>query len=130
MSMGDAGAVPVLDAQDQGLAPQIEHTAEQVTLSLLNACKQMADHAAGAADTREGAEAARAALALAQAVVVLDPELDGQGVSIERQIALTAAQATGQAHVEEVRGANALAQARERASAPTPAKGVRQAAQR
>src|SRR5689334_2295923 len=121
MSMQDAGAIPIQDAED--LAPEIQRTAEQVTVSILRAADFLAKKAGGAEDTREAAEAAKAVLALAQAVVVLDPELDGQGVSIERQIALTAAQTAGSIAQEHVRGQNQLEQARLRASAPTPAKG-------
>lgn len=124
MSMQDAGGMPVLDAEDQDLPIQIARTAEQATLALLNALEQLATKAAGATDTREQHEAAKGALALAQAIVVLDPELDGQGSSLQHQIALEEVRGAQQVAVERTRGENALAQAREAARAPSPARSV------
>ena len=106
------------------MSAQIETKAEEVTLALLNACKVMADNCAGSQDMREAQESAKAALNLAQAIVVLDPELDGQGTPLAQQLMVEQERAAGAIALERTRGENALAQAREAARAPTPQRSV------
>jgi hypothetical protein len=86
---------------------------EAVTNALLWAVQRCAEKASTAADTREAAEALKAALAGAQAIVVLDPTLSQSGVPLDHELAL-----------EQTRqdGMLALEQARAAAAAPTPAK--------
>ena len=94
-----------------------------VTNALLEAVLQSAQAGASAQDTREMGEAAKAALAFAQAVVILDPGVTSAGEPLDHQIALADAQAAGAVALEHVRGQHALAVAKERAAAPTPSKG-------
>jgi hypothetical protein len=105
-----------------------------VTDALLRA----AENAATKSLTAQGQDCkdfATAALNLAQAVVVLDPQLSQGGTPLEHDIALKSIDHETQARVatiqgqtavavEQVRGQNALAQAKETAAAPTPRKRV------
>jgi hypothetical protein len=86
---------------------------DAVTNALLWAVQRCAEKASTAADTREAAEALKAALAGAQAIIVLDPGLNQQGVPLDHELAL-----------EQTRqdGMLALEQARAAAAAPSPAK--------
>lgn len=117
------------DMTQNGQAPFPDGTLKvdesHVTNALLQAVLQAAQAGSSAQDTREMGEASKAALGFAQAVVILDPGLSGAGEPLDHQIALEDARAAGAVALEHVRGENALRQAKERAAAPTPAKGVR-----
>jgi hypothetical protein len=82
-----------------------------VSNELLQALLNCANHANTATDARDLQAAADAALKLSQALVLIDPELDPQGVPLSHHTAL-----------EEMRGQQALEQARARSAAPSPAK--------
>ncbi len=58
----------------------------EVTQELLRACKWAGTRGSMAQDTRESAEAAKAALAFAQAIVILDPTLGSDGVPLDHQL--------------------------------------------
>lgn len=105
----------------------------EVSNALLIAIKTAAVMGQTAQDTREMDEAAKAALGFAQALIVLDPSLSQGGTPLEHDLALeqtrgdaqaqiAAIQAEGAARVETIRGEHAIRQAKEAASAPTPAK--------
>ena len=121
----DAGGMPVLDAQDQGHDHIIMRAdPEEVLNSLLLAVQRAAESGAGASDTRETGEASKAALAYAQAWAILHPQLDPAGLPLDHHLQMAQTQAEGQIALEQVRGQNALAVAKESARAPTPAKSV------
>lgn len=86
---------------------------DDVTNALLQAILQCAQKASSSQDTREAAEAMKAALAGAQAVVVLDPGLSVNGTPLEHELLM-----------EQTRqdGMLALEQARAAAAKPSPAK--------
>lgn len=107
------------------MSPMIRPNPQQVLDGLLNAVEQAARAGAAASDTRESSECAKAALAYAQAWAILNPQLDPAGLPLDHHIQLAQTQAQGQIALEQVRGANALAVAKEAARAPTPAKGLR-----
>lgn len=106
-----------------------------VTNHLLNA---IMGAAINASSTQSGAEAKDfldAALKGAQAVVVLDPSLSQGGTPLDHDIVMKGMEGEAQqqiAHiqrqaaveVEQQRGVNALAQAKETAAAPTPSKRI------
>jgi hypothetical protein len=94
----DAGGMPVAP-------PMTQVDPQDVTNELLRAVKIAAQNANAAQDMRETAEGARAALAFAQAMVILDPTLGQDGVPLDHQLAL-----------EDARAA---------AAAPSPARSVR-----
>lgn len=103
-----------------------EGMAHEASLALLQALRVNAGFAAMATDSAgEAKDFAAACLSLAQAIVVLDPNLTSQGEPLDHQIALETARATGQLAIEQQRGANALEQAKAAAAAPTPARSVR-----
>lgn len=91
---------------------------------------------AAASSGHSGAEAkdyAAAALNLAQAIVVLDPELSQGGTPLQHDVLLkgmehdsneriAAIHATADVEKEQVRGEHAIRQAQEAAAAPTPRK--------
>lgn len=97
---------------------------DAVTNALLWAVQRCAEKASTAQDTREAAEALKAALAGAQAIVVLDPGLSSGGTPLEHEIAMEQARSQGQLALEVQRGENQIRQAKEAAAAPTPAKRV------
>lgn len=89
--------------------------------TLLRAIERAAEDAAGAKDAREVRELGQAALSFAQAVAVLDPDVDQAGTSVEHQAALEELRGQ-QAHdraiaVQELQGAQALEQAQAAAAA-------------
>jgi hypothetical protein len=94
----DAGGMPVAP-------PMTQVDPQDVTNELLRAVKISASKANAAQDMRETAEGARAALAFAQALVILDPTLGQDGVPLDHQLALEDARAS--------------------AAAPSPARSVR-----
>lgn len=96
----------------------------EVTDALLRAVKVAAEQGSTAEDTRELGEAAKAALAFAQAIVVLDPSVTASGEPLQHAIDLENARAAGQLALEHTRGENAIEQAKEAAAAPTPRKSV------
>ena len=93
-----------------------------VTNALLQAVLQAAQAGATAQDTREMGEAAKAALAYAQAVVVLDPNLTAAGEPLAHALEMEALKQRTNLALETIRGEVALKAAKERAAAPTPAK--------
>src|SRR3954468_11379343 len=98
-ALPDTGAVPALDAQDQALqGPMVAPNPQEVLDALLNATLRAAQDGAGAQDTREHAEASKAALAYAQAWAILHPHLDPAGLPLDHHI-----------QMEQERGQNALA---------------------
>jgi hypothetical protein len=93
--------------------PMVATDPEAVTHALLQAVLNAANHANVATDARDMQSSADAALKFAQAIAILDPTIDPQGVPLSHHTAL-----------EEMRGQSALEQARLKASAPTPSKSV------
>lgn len=95
------------DPQQQQAAPaapggQMLEDPAAVTNALLIACRRAAEAGAAAQDNRDIQAASAAALAFAQAIVVLDPTLDQQGVPLDHHAA--------------------IAQMQRAAAAPTPAR--------
>lgn len=93
--------------QDAPILPDgtVPENAALVTNALLRAVRRAAEDSAGAEDPRETKELGQAALAFAQAIVVLDPGLDANGVPLDHHMA--------------------IADARRAAAAPTPARGTK-----
>jgi hypothetical protein len=132
----DAGGIPALDAQDQGLpGPIIQANPQEVLNALLLAVQRAAESGSGSDHMQDMNDGSKAALAYAQAFAILNPQLDPSGLPLDHHIqmeitkgqnSLAIAQQQGaDAHKLEVtRGQNALAQAKEAARAPTPAKSV------
>jgi hypothetical protein len=85
-----------------------------VTQELQRAIQHAAVTCSSATDAREMQEAGAAALAFTQALVILDPTLDPQGVPLDHQLTMQAADHKAQAE-----------QAQARAAAPTPARSVK-----
>lgn len=98
-------------AEQGPMAPMVATDPAAVSNELLQSLLNCANHANTATDSRDLQAAADAALKLAQALVLIDPTLDPQGVPLSHHTAL-----------EEMRGQNALEQVREKAAAPSPSK--------
>jgi hypothetical protein len=123
--MPDAGAIPALDAQDQGLdGPLAPPNPQEVLDALLRAVQNAAEAGAGQ-DTREISEGSKAALAYAQAWAILHPQLDPAGLPLDHHLQMEQTRGQNAVALEALRGQNALAVAKESARAPTPAKSVR-----
>jgi hypothetical protein len=73
-------------------------------------------------DMRDGSAAA---LAYAQAWAILNPQLDPAGLPLDHHVQMEQVRGQAQLALEQQRGANALAVAKEGARAPTPVKSVR-----
>jgi hypothetical protein len=93
-----------------------------VANALLRAARQCAEKAAMGNAAAESKDFAQAALAAAQAFVVLDPAADASGVPLTHQLVMERERGQLALEQERIRGENALRQAQERAAAPTPAK--------
>jgi hypothetical protein len=111
-----------------------------VTQELLRAAQNAATKSLSA-QGQDTKDFAIAALNFAQAVVVLDPSLSQGGTPLQHDLAIKSMDHQAQAtvasiqgdtavRVEQVRGDNALRQARETAAAPTPRKTKTVAVQR
>jgi hypothetical protein len=109
MSQNGSGGAPTTQ---QGVMQQ---DPAEVTNALLIATLRAAQAAATSSDTREVGEAAKAALAFAQAIVVLDPTLTQSGTPIQHEL-----------NMEQLRqdGMKQLELARQSAAAPTPKKSL------
>lgn len=107
-----------------GQAPMVPPDPHEVTDALLRACQVAAEQASTAQDTREISEAAKAALAFAQAIVVLDPGLTATGEPLQHALDMEGARQQGALAIEHLRGEHALEQAKLAASAPTPSKSI------
>jgi hypothetical protein len=90
-----------------------EADVQAVRAAQLDAALLLATKAAGAVSAQEAKDFAQASMSLAQAVVVLDPSLDQQGIPIAHQVELEKTRQDGQAQLERVRQA---------AAKPTPKK--------
>jgi hypothetical protein len=122
----DAGGVPALDAEDQGLqGPMVSPNPQEVLDALLNATLRAAQDGAGAQDTREHAEASKAALAYAQAWAILHPQLDPAGMPLDHHLQMETLRGQTQLALEQQRGDNALKVAQEAARAPSPVKSIK-----
>lgn len=86
---------------------------EQGVDALLRAVRVMAENAATEDSAAEAKDYAAAALSLAQAIVVLDPNLTSDGVPLEHEVAMEQTRQDGQQRLER---------ARQAAAAPTPGK--------
>jgi hypothetical protein len=124
--MPDAGAIPALDAEDQGLqGPMVSPNPQEVLDALLNATLRAAQDGAGAQDTREHAEASKAALAYAQAWAILHPQLDPAGMPLDHHLQMEQARGQNAVALEALRGQNQIAAAKEAARAPSPVKSIK-----
>jgi len=92
-------------------APMVAVDPEVVVHAMFQAILNAANAANTANDARDLQSASDAALKFAQAIVLLDPQLDPQGVPLSHHTAL-----------EQMRGQQALEQVRAQAAAPSPAK--------
>jgi hypothetical protein len=92
-------------------APMMATDPEAVVDAMLQAVLNAANKANTATDSRDIESAATAALKFAQAIVILDPTLDPQGVPLSHHT-----------EIEKMRGQSALEQVREKSAAPSPAK--------
>jgi len=100
---------------EQGpVGPMVAVDPEAVVQAMLQAIQNAANHANTATDSRDLQAASDAALKFAQAIVLLDPSLDPQGVPLSHHVG-----------VEKLKGEQALEQARMKSAAPTPSKRVR-----
>jgi hypothetical protein len=125
-ALPDTGAVPALDAEDQGLPGPMVQTDPQETLNaLLNAVLRAAQMGAGAEDTREFAEGSKAALAYAQAWAILHPQLDPSGMPLDHHIQMEQERGQNALLLELARGDNAAKVAEISARAPTPVKSIK-----
>lgn len=125
-ALPDTGAVPALDAEDQGLpGPMVAPDPQETLDALLNAVKVAAQIGSGAEDQRENQECAKAALAYAQAWAILHPQLDPSGLPLDHHIQMENTRGGIQLALEQQRGENALAVAKEAARAPTPVKSIK-----
>jgi hypothetical protein len=125
-ALPDTGAVPALDAQDQGLpGPMVSPNPQEVLDALLNATLRAAQDGAGATDTREHAEASKAALAYAQAWAILHPQLDPAGLPLDHHIQMEQTRGGIQLALEQQRGDNAVKVAEVSARAPQPVKSLK-----
>jgi hypothetical protein len=123
--MPDAGAIPALDAQDQGLdGPLAPPNPQEVLDALLRAVQNAAEAGAGQ-DTREISEGSKAALAYAQAWAILHPQLDPAGLPLDHHIQMEQTRGGIQLALEQQRGDNALAVAKESARAQQPVKSIK-----
>jgi hypothetical protein len=116
---------PVLAAPPSAPALQPGEDPESpigVANALLRATRQCAEKAAMGNAAAESKDFAQAALAAAQAFVVLDPAADASGVPLTHQLTLERERGQIAIEQERIRGENALKQAQERAAAPTPRK--------
>lgn len=115
--------------------PMLTQDPAEVADALLRACKVAAENAATAQDTREISEAGKAALAFAQAVVILDPNLTQSGEPIDHAlemeslrgqnaVALENARGANAVEAEHTRGLHALEVAKHNAAAPTPSRRI------
>jgi hypothetical protein len=91
----------------------IEADVARVRNAQLDAAEVLARKAAGISSGAEAKDLAQASMALSQAVVILDPSLDQQGIPLSHQ-----------RDMEQVRqdGQEKLERARQAAAAPSPAK--------
>lgn len=100
------GALPGL--QPGGIVPE---DASVGVDALLRAVRVMAQKAAMDPSAQEAKDYGAACLSFAQAIVVLDPDLNQQGVPLAHEVALEQQRQDGLARLEQVRQA---------AGAPTP----------
>lgn len=84
-----------------------------VRAAQLDAARLLASKAAGSVSAQEAKDFAQASFALSQAVVVLDPTLDQQGIPLEHHAALEQQKQDGQERLEK---------ARQAAAPPSPAR--------
>jgi hypothetical protein len=113
-------------AQNGGAAvdpdAQKAHDAATALLDALKANAGYASMAGGSAG--EAKDFAAACLSLAQAIVVLDPNLAEGGIPLDHQLEMERTRGANQVALEQTRGANALEQAKAQAAAPTPARSI------
>jgi hypothetical protein len=88
----------------------------------LEVAETLTRKAAGTESAAEAQAFADAALKLAQAVIILDPSLSQGGTPLVHDLVMQDKRNEGAVQVEAQRGANAVAQAKVAAAAPTPAK--------
>jgi hypothetical protein len=88
----------------------------------LEVAETLTRKAAGSESAAEAQAFADAALKLAQAVIILDPSLSQGGTPLMHDLVMQDKRNEGAVQVEAQRGANAVAQAKVAAAAPTPAK--------
>jgi N-acetyl-beta-hexosaminidase len=125
-ALPDTGAVPALDAEDQGLpGPMVPPNPQETLDALLNAVKVAAQIGSGAEDTREFAESSKAALAFAQAWAILHPQLDPSGMPLDHHIQMEQERGQNALALELARGDNAVKVAEVSARAPTPVKSLK-----
>lgn len=98
---------------------------EEVLNALLLAVQRAAESGAGAADTRETSEASKAALAYAQAFAILNPQLDPAGLPLDHHLQMEQQRGVNALALEQTRGENMVAAAKEAARAPTPVKSIK-----
>jgi hypothetical protein len=110
----------VTEATMNGQPPQpspaaIEADVARVRNAQLDGAEILARKAAGASSGAEAKDFAAASMSLAQAVVILDPSLDQQGIPLQHQKELEQQRLDGQERLEK---------ARQAASKPSPKKRV------
>lgn len=95
---------------------------EALLQAQLEVAETLTRKAAGTESAAEAQAFADAALKLAQAVIILDPSLSQGGTPLVHDLVMQDKRNEGAVQVEAQRGANAVAQAKVAAAAPTPAK--------
>jgi len=125
VSLQDAGGIPVMDPEDQGLPGVIDQAnPREVLNALLLAVQRSAEMGSGSEHMQDMADCSKAALAYAQAWAILNPQLDPAGLPLDHHIQMEQVRGQAQLALEQQRGANALQVAKEAARAPTPARSV------
>ena len=115
-----------MDGQQEGQpSPIIRANPEDVLNALLLAVQRTAESGAGAADTRESGESAKAALAFAQAWAILNPQLDPAGLPLDHHLQMEQERGQNAIALEALRGQNQVEAAKEAARAPTPVKSIK-----
>jgi hypothetical protein len=88
----------------------------------LDTAQSLTRKAQGSDAAAEAKDFAAAALSIVQAIIILDPALSQGGTPLVHDLVMQDKRNEGAVQVEAQRGANAVAQAKVAAAAPTPAK--------
>lgn len=117
-------ALPDAPPQPPMTGPMAQPDPQETLDALLNAVKVAAIMGAGSEHMQDIADCSKAALAYAQAWAILHPQLDPAGLPLDHHIQMEQVKGAAQLALEQTRGANALAVAKESARAPTPSRSV------
>ena len=117
-------APPEAPPEAQGM-PIISANPEEVLNALLLAVQRAAEFGAGSEHMEDMGDCSKAALAYAQAWAILHPQLDPAGLPLDHHLQMENLRGQNAVALEQARGANQLAVAKEAARAPTPVKSIK-----